>query len=359
MSTTFRSVPPAHVALQVVFEEVEHVVHVAVDGDRRVRGDEDARRVPERTVRGQGLLLEDVECGRGELPRGERLGDRGLVDQRSPGDVDEHRAGTHGREGARVDQVTGLRGRRRGHDDGVAATEHLVESVGPEELVGRSRVDARLARAPPHAEDLAAQGPDPLCHRLADRAEADDADHRAREAAPVGRDEAVLPLQRLGLGKALPHLEQAPENELGHRGSAHPRCVRDDDPVTAHPRCGELVDAGTKALDPAQAGHALHQPIGGVELDQHLGAGERVAAGVRLLARPRRWLLVRHVGRGPEPAGIADGERHDLDSRVDGAEAILEAVLQERRVAEAHDQGLVAVRHPSRRSPGGQPADAE
>ena len=60
---------PSHVLL----EEIEDVVDVSIDGDRRVCRDEQVRCVPQWAVCGQWLLLEYVEYRRAELPALERL----------------------------------------------------------------------------------------------------------------------------------------------------------------------------------------------------------------------------------------------------------------------------------------------
>ena len=52
-----------------------------------------------------GLVLEDVEPGRRQPARAERLDQRMRVDDRAAAGVDEDRAGLHQRERYRVDQV--------------------------------------------------------------------------------------------------------------------------------------------------------------------------------------------------------------------------------------------------------------
>ena len=101
--------------------------------------DVEVRRLPERAVRRQGLLLEHVQCSRRQLATGQRLDDRGFVDQRAAGDVHENRTAAHRRERLAVHQLERLGSGGRGDHDRVAFGEHRVQLVGSEESFGQLR----------------------------------------------------------------------------------------------------------------------------------------------------------------------------------------------------------------------------
>ena len=65
------------------------------------------------TGRQAGLVLVDVEPGRGDGARAQRLDQRRLVDQRAAGGVDQHRGRLHPGQGGGVDQVAALVVERR------------------------------------------------------------------------------------------------------------------------------------------------------------------------------------------------------------------------------------------------------
>src|SRR5438876_6431617 len=68
-----------------------------------VRGDDDARVMPERVAQGQRLLAEDVEHRSRELPRGEGGEQIRLDEMRAAGGVDEGSTPRQQRQGAGVE----------------------------------------------------------------------------------------------------------------------------------------------------------------------------------------------------------------------------------------------------------------
>ena len=91
MSTTLRSGRPARKLLEVVAEQVPDTLHVALHRGRRVRGDRQVRRVPQRVVGARRLVLGDVDRRPAQVA-GLQGGDEcRLVDRRAAADVDEAR----------------------------------------------------------------------------------------------------------------------------------------------------------------------------------------------------------------------------------------------------------------------------
>jgi len=77
-------------------------------------------------VRRGRLRLEDVDGGSRELPRIERVDERGLVDEASPRAVDDPGGRLHRPDRLGVDQVARLRGQRGVEADEVAAGPEVV-----------------------------------------------------------------------------------------------------------------------------------------------------------------------------------------------------------------------------------------
>ena len=108
-------------------------------------------------------------------------------------------------------------------------------------------------------------------HRTADGAEPDQPDGGGVEQTAEGGAPLVLTLELVEIGEALPHAEQARDDELGdgHR--------RDADRVRDHDAVGEagvveVVDSGADRLHPAQIRRELVHPLREVERHDDLGA---------------------------------------------------------------------------------------
>lgn len=234
-------------------------------------------------------------------------------------------------------RVSGVDGGR--DHDGVAFGQHVVEPVGVEQRVGVLGRPAGRG-APAGREDAAAEGADPQGDRSADVAQADDADGRAGEGASVGADEFVFALERLGLRKALPVLEQSSDDPLGHRARADARGIRHHHSRLAHAGPRELLDAGADPLDPVQTRRQRHEIVRCVERDEDVRARERLATRFGDTACPGRRL---GVGRGlvdAQPVALRVDRQEDGLYAVECAECIHEARLVEGREAEAHHQLL-------------------
>src|SRR3984893_19344651 len=100
--------------LQVVEEEVEHIVLIAAGLAGGMRREEDVRQTPDRRRGRQWLIDGDVEGGAGYASLAERLDQRALLDAAPARGIDQIGGGLHLRERCRVDDVLGLPGERTG-----------------------------------------------------------------------------------------------------------------------------------------------------------------------------------------------------------------------------------------------------
>src|SRR5262245_20577408 len=98
--------PPRDVAAKIVVEDWRDLGRRARARDVRRDGDVIAR--PERMVRRQWLLVEDVQHGPADRPVGQRPNERGFVDHWAPRDVDEPCRRLHRAELACAYQASGL-----------------------------------------------------------------------------------------------------------------------------------------------------------------------------------------------------------------------------------------------------------
>lgn len=182
------------------------------------------------------LVLEDVEPGAGDLAAAQRLDERGLVDDRPAGRVDEVGAGFHRAQRLGVDEVMrrpGLTGgdERAVQRDDVCGCQEFGQLEASRAELGRS-VGGHVARA--RVDDVHPEGPGAPGHRDADPAGADDAERLAAQVHAEQVEHAPLPRgagpdDALALAEAARRHEHEPEGGVGGRVGEHAGGVRRDD----------------------------------------------------------------------------------------------------------------------------------
>ena len=223
-----------------------------------MRRDDDVRRVQERAV--VRLGREDVDRGACDLPRFERLDQRGLVDELAAGGVDDPDAVAHVRDRVRVDRVPRVVGQRQVQRQEVSALEHLAErrrldpelaeALGRDERVVGDHFHLERQRA---ARDLAA-----------DAAEPEHAEHLVGELDPAPPRALPPPVDERGvrLRDVACEREQQPDRVLRCGDDVRARCVRDDDPPSRRRVDVDVVDPHARTTDHAQL-RALLDQLGG------------------------------------------------------------------------------------------------
>src|SRR5690242_16961492 len=109
--------PVGQVELEVVVEEVDRLVHVAVAEHRALRSEHDTRMASKRVVRGWRLHRWNVERGGADVPGVERGEQRVVIDGAGAAEVEEDGARLTGAERGRVEEAPRLVGRGQQVDD--------------------------------------------------------------------------------------------------------------------------------------------------------------------------------------------------------------------------------------------------
>ncbi|VXB36915.1 hypothetical protein PSCLAVI8L_130584 [Pseudoclavibacter sp. 8L] len=230
-----------------------------------MRRDDQTRRGPQRVPVRQRLGRGDVETGPSDPGLLERHLERVRVDQRPPGDVDEHSGLLHGTQALLVDESARLVGRRRGDDDDVRIRQHLIEPVCGHGASGTLNRQV----ASPDDRRRHAEGLEQVEELERDTASTDDDD------VPAVQRGARLLLPRV-CGKAPRELTEQAERQrkrmlrdrLGvrplRRGEEHPALG-----VRLQPG-REVVDASEGQLHPGD----LRVRLESVDQPLHLGCGQ-------------------------------------------------------------------------------------
>lgn len=263
---------------------------------------------------GRRFALEDVQSGPGDLPRAQRVQERGLVHERSPGDVDEVDPGLHGRERLGVQKVVVLP--RLG---GVQA-DHVRVLEERAKIDHRGRVAARrdervighqmdLERCQP-AGDLARDAP--VAHQT----------HIAtRELASMGSPLPPPRLRRRGRWEEVSHEEEREgDREFRHAGRGGARSIDDADVACARGGHIDVIDPDPGPRDELELGSPAEQ----ARVDLGTAAHDE---------RPR-------VGEGRLEGGGARARVHDA-ARSARAETLHRGSIDRVR----DDHGGRAVRH--------------
>lgn len=243
----------------------------------------------------EGLFLENVKGGSGEVAGPQRVDDGGFVHHLAAGDIDEKGPAFHPGDALGVDEVTGLRRERDEGDDDVGLAEEGVEgTVAGMGVGGRFGVDHRHVERAGAGLDLFGDA------SVADHPEGFSAEERALPAQRFNA--AVGPPSRadetVGFGNPAGHVEQQPEGVIGGGFGESGRGVRGGD--TAPPQFGEveIVDAHRGIGDKLQGRSGIEQR--GVDpqfpLGEHRGAVADPFKNLR--ARSRRDPVVRHDDPG-------------------------------------------------------------
>ena len=213
-----------------------------------MRGKINVRRAPQGIACRQGLRVENVEDGAGQVTGTQGSLDRRLVQHRAAADIDQARAGFHQSKFPGADDVPGVRREGRGHHDNVGFGQEAVQIFEGMHLF-RMRMRLRRAADAEHAHAQRASG---LCHGPAHVAQA----HHEQRLAARRSAEYGLPLPARLLRKDLRHAriehEQTHQPELVDFLHVHAAVVGEPhaavDPVERH----EAFDAGADHVDPGQ-----------------------------------------------------------------------------------------------------------
>jgi hypothetical protein len=95
-------------ALEVFFEDIQHIVLIAPCLARAVRRDEDIGQVPQRRLSRQWLLRRNIDGGAGNATGSHRRDQGRLVDYLASCSVDQEGGFLHPAQGVRIDQVFSL-----------------------------------------------------------------------------------------------------------------------------------------------------------------------------------------------------------------------------------------------------------
>ena len=117
----------AHVAAEVVDEELAELAEVIGLRAGVVRRDDHVRQRPERMIGGQGLGLGHVQAGSRQVPRAQRRDERVRVDGRAPPEVDDEGSARQCRELALTEQPAGLWRERQQVHEQIGASEERRE----------------------------------------------------------------------------------------------------------------------------------------------------------------------------------------------------------------------------------------
>src|SRR6185312_4907912 len=280
---------PAREPAEVVGEELQELLRVAVLRCRRVGRDPDPGSVPQGVVGGKRLLPGDVEDRPAEVTRSQRGDQRRFVDERPAADVAEQRTGLHRRERGLVEEVLGLLGPRRADDHRVAAGEHVVQIGGAAELVDRRVLLTGLV-APARPDGRHAEGAGAERDLRADRAQPDDPQGEPFDQGAEARLPVARALLLVDLVEPLPDREQPPQRELRDRRGRDTGGIGDHAPLREL-HAVEMVDPGPDRLHPAQTGRELADVLREIERERRLRARPHRALGVAELVGAVREVM--------------------------------------------------------------------
>src|SRR6185437_14921879 len=149
-----------------------------------VRGEHRARRGAKRVVGRQRLHVEHVEAGAGDPAGAQRLDQRGLVDDRAAGGVDQVAVRTDQVQLAGAEQAPGAVGQLEVDGDHVRAGQQVVQGDRLHaELAGVAGVEVRAPGEHPHPERPAVAGDD--------AAEPAEPEHAERPAGQLRADRGL------------------------------------------------------------------------------------------------------------------------------------------------------------------------
>ncbi|HEX5827613.1 MAG TPA: hypothetical protein VFY23_08845 [Candidatus Limnocylindrales bacterium] len=257
----------------------------------QVRRQEGVGRTEERVVRGRRLRRVDVDAGAGDHAVAQRVREILLVDDPAAGDVQQEHAGLHPGHDVPVDHPGRLLGLRDVDGDDVRTGHDLVEAHELDaERVRLLGGDERV-----RADDRHLHRPGPDGDRLADLAQADDAEGLAPQLVP--RELAALPLARLHRGVRLRRVACEPEHQrdrvLRGRDRVARRGVHDGDP-----RSGGGVEV-----------HVVHADARAADHDQPGARGDHLGVRLHLAAHDERVELRQ---RGDDLLARRAEQLHDL-----------------------------------------------
>ncbi|OQC34059.1 MAG: hypothetical protein BWX64_02841 [Acidobacteria bacterium ADurb.Bin051] len=234
------------------------------------------------------LPLEDVEHRDDPVARGE---ERGAVDDRPAGAVDDERPRGERGERGRADEVPGR--------VGAAPRERHVEGEQlrtGQQLGERQEIPRPLRPGPRRVapEDLAAEGAGERLHPAADMADPDDPDPAAGERPPLAprhRRDGRRPPER-------------------HRSGVGSRRGRPGDPLRVEPGGVEVVGAARHGADEPHRGAREQRRVHSHRGPHPERIGRREGGAVDLPAGERIHLAVRGEQRGGERDLGIDDETH-------------------------------------------------
>ena len=251
-----------------------------------MRRHHDLRQFEQRAV-GARFGGEDVQAGPADVSARDGLGQRLLVDQSTPGGVDDDHAGFGLTQRLLADQARRLLGLGQVHRDEVGPTEQVVER---EQLDAQLRGE-RVRHVGVVGDDVRPEGRQPLGHQLADPAQAHHADRLAED---------------LGTGERRPLPGVFPQGGVGGGdlpgGGQHQR----------HGVLGRAVDVGGGGVDDQHTARGRGVDVDVVETDagagddlQPRGSGQHL--GVDGGGRPhQQGVGVHHRGEELLPVGAVD-----------------------------------------------------
>ena len=126
-----------------------------------MRREDDIGRAGQRRAGGQGLVGEDIDRRAGQVPGGEQLGERRLVDNPAARRVDQHRARLHRLHHLAAEEAPGLGGQRHVQRHDVALAQQVLQrraanaGYRPDQRV---LVDQRIVRDDLHAHRVGLAG---------------------------------------------------------------------------------------------------------------------------------------------------------------------------------------------------------
>jgi hypothetical protein len=147
-------------------------------GSAQMRSENEGRQIAQRRVERQRLRLKNIERGRSDMPRAQRLRQRNFVDKAAARAIDHAYAAFRFSQAPGVEQVMRLRGERRMQGDEIRGGQQIIELIDQLDLK-RARPGRRqiwIERHNPHAESDGAPA-----QLAADSPHADDAERLVEE----------------------------------------------------------------------------------------------------------------------------------------------------------------------------------
>ncbi len=201
-----------------------------------------------------------------KVARFQRLDQVRFNDMSAPANVAEDRAGLHGCEALRVEEVVRCRVRWQRCDHRIGLSQRLVHLCRREQLVNVG-VGCAGRGAGAGGDGSHSEGRCSLGDVTTDCSKADDGDGAAGQLGPEHRLPLSLCLLFVEGPKVLPDLEQPTHDKFGDAGRPNPARCRQLHPLTADRRQVVLVEPRSGALHPSEVWRKHFQIVRQIDHD--------------------------------------------------------------------------------------------